>query len=121
LTFTILNATAVQGLQKPSGLLGGVSPYHNLYVSVANGVQRVENWTLGTAIGGAGVAASAPATFPVKKNGAANGSIVFTGTSITDNIVSRSYPLGSLFELYPPATADTTLDDISLSIPVTIA
>lgn len=104
----------------------------SLYVSITDGLPtahpaapllryRVEqNWTLGVAIGDAAIAATGTAVFPVKKNGVANGNISFTGTVATDAITSHIYLVGSLFELYPPATADATLDNISISIPLTV-
>jgi hypothetical protein len=65
----------------------------------------------------AGIGATGSPAFRFKLNGAANGTITFAGTSGTDTGI-EDYAAGSLLELYPPSSADATLDDVSISIRV---
>lgn len=62
------------------------------------------------------VAATAPTVFPVQKNGVANGNITVTGSSGVAALSSLAYAAGDLFSLYPPATADATLDGVRISL-----
>jgi hypothetical protein len=64
----------------------------------------------------AGVAATAATTLPVKKNGNPNGSIVITGSGGTATLSDSTYTAGDLFSLYPPATADATLDRVRIAL-----
>lgn len=64
----------------------------------------------------AGIAATAPSGLRWRKNGAANGTTTFTGTSGVNSITTPQYGDGDLLELYPPATIDTTLDDVSITL-----
>jgi hypothetical protein len=62
------------------------------------------------------VAATGATVFPIKKDGAANGNITITGGSGVATLTDASYEAGSLFSLYPPAVADTTLDGVRISL-----
>jgi hypothetical protein len=68
--------------------------------------------------GTAGIAATSPSVLRFRKNGVANGTATFTGTAgaiaITD-----PYADGDLFELYPPAVIDATLDQVSITLETT--
>lgn len=66
----------------------------------------------------AGVAATASKTFPIYKNGVANGSIVVTGSTGTFSLSDSTYTDGDLFSLYPPATPDATLDRLRVSLEI---
>lgn len=73
----------------------------------------------GAIIATAGNAATGTVAFRFFKNGVANGTVSFTGTTGTEVGVG-DWAAGDTFEIYPPTTADPTLDDVSISIPVTI-
>lgn len=76
--------------------------------------------TIGRPItGDANTAATGTVSLVIKKNGVANGAITFSGTQGSGFATDANYPTGSLFEIWAPVTADATLDDVSLSIPVT--
>jgi hypothetical protein len=79
-----------------------------------------ENWTIGDITADAGDAATGTVAFRFKKDGVDNGEIEFTGAAGTATDV-EPYGPGDLFELYPPLVADATLDDVSISIPVTVS
>ena len=64
----------------------------------------------------AGVAATGTPSLPIKKNGAANGSIAFTGSSGTASFSDSTYAAGDLFGLYPPSSADATLDQVRITL-----
>lgn len=64
----------------------------------------------------AGVPATAPAVFPIEKDGAANGDITITGATGVLTLSDSTYEVGTLFSLYPPATADATLDRVRISL-----
>jgi hypothetical protein len=66
----------------------------------------------------AGVAATAPTVLPIEKNGAANGNITITGSTGVLSLSDSTYAVGDLFSLYPPATADATLDRVRISLEV---
>lgn len=64
----------------------------------------------------AGVAATSPSVFRLFKNGAANGSITFTGSSGTASFSDSTYAAGDLFALYPPLSIDATLDRVRITL-----
>lgn len=64
----------------------------------------------------AGMAATASTVFAIKKNGAANGNITVTGSTGTASFSDSTYAAGDLFSLYPPASADATLDRVRISL-----
>lgn len=66
----------------------------------------------------AGVGATGTPSLPIQKNGAANGSIDFVGTAGTATFSDSTYAAGDLFSLYPPATADATLDRVRIVLGV---
>jgi hypothetical protein len=59
--------------------------------------------------------AASPCDLLFKKNGAANGTIAYTGTGGVISFTDPSYLDGDLFELYPPVTIDPTLDGLSIT------
>ena len=67
----------------------------------------------------AGIAASASSALRVRKNGSANGTITFTGTTGVVSITNLVYAPGDLFELYPPTSIDATLDQVSITLRTT--
>jgi hypothetical protein len=79
-------------------------------------MQRDVNFT-GTGAGSADAAlpAASPCDLLFKKNGAANGTIAYTGTGGVISFTDPSYLDGDLFELYPPVTIDPTLDGLSIT------
>jgi hypothetical protein len=68
--------------------------------------------------GNAGIAATAPSALRIRKNGAANGTITFTGTAAVVSFTDPDYAAGDIFELYPPVAVDATLDWISITLGV---
>lgn len=59
------------------------------------------------------VAATGSPTLPLFKDGLANGSVSAAGViSFSDS----TYPVGSVFEIYPPATPDATWDQVSVTL-----
>jgi hypothetical protein len=64
----------------------------------------------------AGVAATAPSALRLFKNGSANGTITFTGTSGTASFSDSTYAEGDLFGLYPPTSVDATLDRLRITL-----
>jgi hypothetical protein len=64
----------------------------------------------------AGVAATASSALRLFKNGAANGTITFTGSSGLAAFTSGTYAAGDLFGLYPPVTLDATLDRLRITL-----
>ncbi len=79
----------------------------------------LDSIAIGEIVATAGNAATGSPAFRFKKNGADNGTVTFTGTTGTASGIA-DYAAGDLFEIYPPLIADATLDDVSISIPVTI-
>ena len=73
---------------------------------------------LGPITADARVAATATTILTIKKDGVPNGSITFVGTVGTGAAINLVYPSRSLFEIWSPVVADLTLDDVSLSIPI---
>lgn len=67
-------------------------------------------------IANAAIGASSTSVLRVFKDGVANGTVSFTGTTGTVAITTLAYPAGSLFELYPPTTIDATLDRVSITL-----
>lgn len=66
----------------------------------------------------AGIAATSSTTLPLKINGGVNGSIVVTGSTGAASFSDSSYTAGDLFSLYPPASADATLDRVRIALGV---
>lgn len=66
----------------------------------------------------AGIAATSPSALRFRKNGVANGTAAYTGTTGVV-AVTAAYADGDLFELYPPATIDPTLDQVSITLRTT--
>jgi hypothetical protein len=64
----------------------------------------------------AGVAATAPSALRLFKNGAANGTITFTGTAGVAAFSDSTYVAGDLFGLYPPLSVDATLDQLRITL-----
>lgn len=69
----------------------------------------------GSGTADAEIAATSPASLRLYKNGAANGTIDYVGATGTINLTDPSYAEGDLFELYPPASTDATLDQLSIT------
>ena len=125
--------TRVQKLEVMRRAVVNSNSSRTLYISISDGlpdadpdeplfrVRMRENTTLGAVVADAGDAATGTPAFRVRKDGADNGGISFTGTVGTGNITESFYEAGSLFELLPPDPADATLDDVSISIPVTVS
>lgn len=67
----------------------------------------------------AGVAATSSSALRIRKNGSANGTITFTGSTGVVSFTSLVYAPGDLFEIYPPATVDATLDQVSITLETT--
>lgn len=115
-----------------SQVAAGLGVTRTLYMSITDGLPaadpdepllrvRMRNAaTIGEIEADAGDAATGTVAFRLKKNGADNGEIEFTGTTGTPTITDALYPDGSLLELYPPLVADATLDDVSISIPLSV-
>jgi hypothetical protein len=103
-----------------------------LYLSVTDGLPdadpdepllrvRVQrNWTIDSIQAEAGDGATSPTALRFRKDGVANGQILFTGTNGVASGIG-DYPAGSLLEVYPPEIADPTLDDLSISIRVSLS
>ena len=70
-------------------------------------------------VASAAIAATASSALRIRKNGAANGTITFTGTTGVVSITNLVYAAGDLFELYPPTSIDTTLDRVSITLRTT--
>lgn len=66
----------------------------------------------------AGVAATGATVFPIYKDGVANGDVTITGSTGVLSLSDSTYEVGTLFSLYPPATADATLDRVRMSLEV---
>jgi hypothetical protein len=64
----------------------------------------------------AGTAATASTALRLFKDGVANGTITFTGTSGVAAFSDSTYNAGELFGLYPPLTADATLDRLRITL-----
>jgi hypothetical protein len=64
----------------------------------------------------AGVAATSPSALRYFKNGAANGTLTFTGTSGASSFSDSTYAAGDLFGLYPPTSIDATLDRLRITL-----
>lgn len=71
---------------------------------VFNGVNAIDS----------GIGATGTPSFPIQKDGVANGSIDFTGAAGTATFSDSTYAAGTLFSLYPPATPDATLDRVRI-------
>lgn len=80
------------------------------------------SWTFNAALSyaEAGIAASGTPALRLRKNGAQVGTITFTGTSGVAAFTDPSFVTNDLFEIYPPSTADLFLDQLSVSLSVTI-
>lgn len=64
----------------------------------------------------AGVAATGSPAFRIFKNGVANGTLTFTGSSGTASFSDSTYAEGDLFSLYPPVATDATLDRVRITL-----
>lgn len=64
----------------------------------------------------AGIAATAPSALRLFKNGAANGTITFTGAAGAASFSDSTYAAGDLFGLYPPLSIDATLDQLRITL-----
>ncbi len=69
--------------------------------------------------GNAGIAATASSALRIRKNGAANGTVTFTGTTGVVAFTNLVYAPGDVFEIYPPASLDATLDQVSITLETT--
>ena len=69
----------------------------------------------GAGAANAAIAATSPSSLRLRKNGAANGTIAFTGTSGVISFSNSSYADGDVFEIYPPTSIDATLDRVSIT------
>ncbi len=78
------------------------------------------SWTFGTGYAEAGVAATGAPSLPIQKNGIDVGSISYAGTVGTVTFSDPAFASDDLFEIYPPAAPDPTLDQLSVSLAVTI-
>lgn len=67
----------------------------------------------------AAIAATASSALRIRKNGSANGTITFTGSTGVVSFTNLVYAPGDLFELYPPSTIDATLDRVSITLRTT--
>lgn len=117
----------------PQAWSGGTSPPtgagHDLMISIedlplGDPAKALLRWRLqgdlnfaGTGPGSAdaATAAATPSALRLRKNGAANGTIAFTGTAGVISFTDPSYADGDLFELYPPISIDPTLDGVSIT------
>ncbi len=72
----------------------------------------------GTGAADSAVASTALKVFTIKKNGASAGTVTFAAAASTGSIAfsDSNFPDGSLLELYPPATPDATLDQVSITL-----
>jgi len=112
-----------------SGGTGASSDIHTLMISIvdlpsADPNEPLLRWRFernidltGTGPGAAdaGIAATSPSPLRLRKNGAANGTIDYTGTNGVINFISSNYAVGDLLELYPPTVIDATLDRLSIT------
>lgn len=64
----------------------------------------------------AGIAATSSSALRLFKNGSANGTVTFTGTSGAASFSDSTYAAGDLFGLYPPASLDATLDRLRITL-----
>jgi hypothetical protein len=64
----------------------------------------------------AGDAATGTPALRIFKNGAANGTITFTGAAGVAAFSDSTYAEGDLFSLYPPVAADATLDRVRITL-----
>lgn len=80
-----------------------------------------QNWSFGAGVADSAIAATGSAVFSIRKNGSQVGTVTFAGSTGTVAFVDSTFPSGSLFEIYPPATANATLDDVSITIGVTVS
>jgi hypothetical protein len=63
-----------------------------------------------------GIAATGSVDLRIRKNGAANGTISSAGVVTFTNPV---YAAGDVFEIYPPAAADATWDQVAITLETT--
>jgi hypothetical protein len=82
-------------------------------------IELLDATEIGDVVASAGIAATGSPALRFKKDGLANGTVTFAG-AVGAAVGIDDYPAGSLLEIYPPAVADATLDDVSISIRVTI-
>lgn len=86
-------------------------------------VLLTDDWTMTGGAAEADAAATAEAVFPIKEDGVQIGTVTFaaastTGTvSFSDSTVSS----GTLFDIFPPAVTDATLDDVSITLTLTLS
>jgi hypothetical protein len=109
---------------EPSGQPGYL-PVSIVDLPLADAAEPLFRWKLPVALTFTGGIADAAAgatgspALPIKKNGAANGNVSFAGTTGTVSFTSGSYGAGDIFELYPPASTDATLDRVSITFTTT--
>ncbi len=83
---------------------------------------RDVSWTFSAAgsFADASVAATGSPVLRIRKNGAQVGTVTYAGTTGTVAFTTSAFATNDLLEIYPPATADATLDQLSVSLSVTI-
>lgn len=105
-------------------LVTGYLPVSIVDLPLADPAEPLFRWRLPVAVtisgssADANVAATSPSALRIRKNGLANGTVTFTGTSGVFVITSGAYGAGDLFELYPPTSIDATLDQVSITFSI---
>lgn len=81
-----------------------------------------ESFTLGQIEGHADIVSAIAASIRFEKDGVDNGSVIFgaSESEALDAVDSHYYPAATLLEIFPPSATGHTLDDVSLSIPITV-
>lgn len=81
---------------------------------------RDTSWTFLNGLADSSIAASGTPAIRLRKNGVQVGTITFTGTTGVVSFSNPAFANGDLFEIYPPAAADPTLDQLSVTLTVAI-
>ncbi len=106
------------------GVVSGFLPISIVDLPLASTSEPLLRWRFDSAVtlagssADAGIAATSPSALRVRINGAANGTVTFTGTAGVFSLTSGAYGAGDLFELYPPTTVDATLDQVSITFDI---
>ena len=122
-------ATGQTGTNGSTGATGGPGTAYDLSMEfvgkpitsqVILRVKAARAWAMPATIhqGVSGVAATASTTFTVAKNGTSIGTFVFaaSGTVPTFSITATNFAVGDILTMTAPATVDSTLADISITM-----
>lgn len=86
-------------------------------------VLLTDDWTMTGGAAKADADATAEAVFPIKEDGVQIGAVTFAAAATTGTVAfsDSTVASGALFDLFPPAVTDATLDNVSITLTLTLS